>query len=526
MSELPKGWTTATIGSLCKLENGRAFKPTEWSTSGMPIVRIQNLNNAESRFNYFKGEFDDRYYLKGGELLFAWSGTPGTSFGAHVWKGGEAVLNQHIFRVDFDESSFDKRFFRYAINQKLGELIDIAHGGVGLRHVTKGKFEGTEILIPPHNEQKRIADKLDSLLARVDACRERLDRIPTILKRLRQSVVTAAVTGKLADGSQSDLAREMTGYEYWNEQRVDELCENGRVITYGVIKLGGEVSDGVPCLRTSNVRWLNIETDGMKRIAVALSADYPRTILRGGEVLVNVRGTLGGVAVADKSMAGWNVSREVAVVPVDGTRVDPTFLAYSIGSTESQRWLARVEKGVAYTGINIEDLRNLPVKFPSIKEQRQIVARVQTLLASAGGLESRYTAAYAHIERLTLALLSKAFRGELAPQDPNDEPAEELLKKIQLAKKSKSLTTKEKKPGKRVSKQTAAANMLKRSEIQSNHLTKILRSQGPLTAETLWAASQLEIDDFYDQLKEEEEKGLLKERRDKGASEVRLLEVA
>ena len=107
MSSLPAGWLFSEIGTLCKLENGRAFKPTEWATTGLPIVRIQNLNNPLAPYNYFDGEFSERYYLRGGELLFAWSGTPGTSFGAHVWKGGEAVLNQHIFRVDFDETAID-----------------------------------------------------------------------------------------------------------------------------------------------------------------------------------------------------------------------------------------------------------------------------------------------------------------------------------------------------------------------------------------------------------------------------------
>jgi type I restriction enzyme, S subunit len=197
VDELPKGWAEAEIGSLCSLENGRAFKPTDWTTTGFPIVRIQNLNNPKASFNHFNQEVDERYFLRGGELLFAWSGTPGTSFGAHVWKGGEAVLNQHIFRVDLNSDLVDKRFFRFAINQKLNELIGIAHGGVGLRHVTKGKFEKTEVSLPPLNEQKRIADRLTLLLTRIDKTKAHLDRIPPLLKRFRQSVLAAATSGHL-----------------------------------------------------------------------------------------------------------------------------------------------------------------------------------------------------------------------------------------------------------------------------------------------------------------------------------------
>ena len=207
MRELPEGWTKAEIGSLCSLENGRAFKPTDWTTTGFPIVRIQNLNNPNASFNYFNQQVDERYFLRGGELLFAWSGTPGTSFGAHVWKGGEAVLNQHIFRVDLNYDLVEKRFFRFAINQKLNELIGIAHGGVGLRHVTKGKFESTEVVLPPINEQKRIADRLDQLLTRIDKTKAHLDRIPPLLKRFRQSVLAIATSGKLtADWREESLS--------------------------------------------------------------------------------------------------------------------------------------------------------------------------------------------------------------------------------------------------------------------------------------------------------------------------------
>ncbi|MFZ1576202.1 MAG: restriction endonuclease subunit S [Chromatiaceae bacterium] len=461
MTDLPNGWEHAPIGSLCTLNNGRAFKPSEWQIRGIPIVRIQNLNNPSAPYNHFLGEFDARYHLRGGELLFAWSGTPGTSFGAHVWRGAEAVLNQHIFRVDFDEDMLDKRYFRFAINQRLNDLIGIAHGGVGLRHVTKGKFEQTHVSVPPLNEQKRIADKLDAVLARVDACREHLDRVPDILKRFRQAALAAAVSGRLtADWraaqpggapSQADPKDEVAesaapgyvtavapdsaalhpgyGPQWWELPLVD-LCEKGRVITYGVVKLGNEVADGVPCLRTSNIRWLRIDTEGMKRIDELISASYSRTILHGGEVLVNVRGTLGGVAVAEPEMAGWNVSREVAVVPADNKLVAPSFLAYWIGSDTSQRWLGRVEKGVAYVGINIEDLRNLPVGIPSLEEQQEIVRRVETLFAYADRLEARYAAARAQVEHLTPALLAKAFRGELVPQDPDDEPASVLLERI------------------------------------------------------------------------------------------------
>lgn len=316
-----------------------------------------------------------------------------------------------------------------------GMKTGISESGMNITH---DKFAELTIPLAPLAEQERIADKLDAILARVDACRERLNRLPLVINRFRQAVLAAATSGRLtADWRDERMGSAGTEdrtpgdvNHYWAEKKLVDLCQDGRVITYGVIKLGDEVPDGIPCLRTSNVRWLRIDTDGIKRIAASLSAEYARTVLQGTEILVNVRGTLGGVVGVTPEMKGWNVSREVAVVPVDATKVVTNYLTLWLASDSSQRWLGKATKGVAYVGINIEDLRNLPVKLPLPNEQQEIIRRVETLFDFADRLEARLATASSAADRLTPALLSKAFRGELVPQDPNDEPATELLKRI------------------------------------------------------------------------------------------------
>jgi len=163
---------------------------------------------------------------------------------------------------------------------------------------------------------------------------------------------------------------------------------------------------------------------------------------------VNVRGTLGGVAVAEPSMAGWNVSREVAVAPVDTASVDPDYAAYWIGADTSQRWLNRVEKGVAYTGINLEDLRKLPIEFPPVDQQRVIVRRIEIAFAWINRLATETTSARKLIDHLDQAILGKAFRGELVPQDPNDEPASVLLERIRAGRETQLATKRSKRAGK------------------------------------------------------------------------------
>ena len=445
--DLPEGWVEAKIGDVLYLVNGFAFKPSHWMKSGLPIIRIQNLNNPNACFNYFDGTLPEKVRIKRGDLLFAWSGTPGTSFGTHIWKGGDAWLNQHIFRVEFDNRLFNKFFLRHAINQNLDQYIAQAHGCAGLAHITKGMFEASTLRVAPLAEQCRIVAKLEELLGKVDACQKRLAKVPVLLKRFRQSVLAAACSGRLTEDwrdkvtdQEKQVIRQVNPElnvkierivdtpDYWRWRTLQALCDPVRSICYGVIKLGIEYPNGIPCLRTSDVKPLCIDTINVKRISPSISNKYSRTILCGNEILVNVRGTLGGVAVVPPSLKGWNISREVALVPIDG--VLPMYVAFWIASSFCQNWLTKVVKGVAYSGINIEDLRILPIALPSTTEQKEIVRRVEELLALANRIEERYKKAKVQVDKLTQSILAKAFRGELVPQDPNDEPASVLLERI------------------------------------------------------------------------------------------------
>jgi len=168
-TELPRGWATAQVKDLVTLTNGRAFKPTEWKQTGLPIIRIQNLNDRDAPFNYCPDEFPEKFRVRNGDLLFAWSGTPGTSFGAHIWRGNDAWLNQHIFKVGFDREYLHERFLRFSINQNLDNYVRQAHGGAGLAHITKGMFEESQLLIAPFNEQRRIVAKIEELFSDLDA---------------------------------------------------------------------------------------------------------------------------------------------------------------------------------------------------------------------------------------------------------------------------------------------------------------------------------------------------------------------
>ena len=128
------------VKDICTLQNGRAFKPEDWGLEGLPIVRIQNLNDENAPFNYYSGEYSQIHEINNGDLLFSWSGTPGTSFGAFRWYRGKGVLNQHIFKV-LPKIDVDLDYLKYAFNGNIDSIIAKAHGGVGLQHITKKELD-------------------------------------------------------------------------------------------------------------------------------------------------------------------------------------------------------------------------------------------------------------------------------------------------------------------------------------------------------------------------------------------------
>ncbi len=173
------------------LVNGRAFKPSDWSTVGLPIVRIQNLNDRSAPFNHCAFEVDPKHRLRSGDFLISWSGTPGTSFGAFIWTGPDGVLNQHIFRAELYGGCYEPEFLRVVINARLDEMIARAHGAVGLQHITKGELEHLPIPLPPLPEQKRIVAKVDELMKLIDDLEARQTKATATQSRFRTSALDA-----------------------------------------------------------------------------------------------------------------------------------------------------------------------------------------------------------------------------------------------------------------------------------------------------------------------------------------------
>ncbi len=182
-------WEVRTIGEMFSLINGCAFKPEDWKPAGTPIIRIQNLNDPSAEFNYSQAPVPERNRVESGDLLFAWSGTLGSSFGARIWNGPSGVLNQHIFKVLMDEQQITLQFALLVLARVEEDIARRTHGfKASFVHVKKSDLVQVELLLPSVPEQRRIADCLSSLDALITAQTEKLEALRTHKKALMQQL--------------------------------------------------------------------------------------------------------------------------------------------------------------------------------------------------------------------------------------------------------------------------------------------------------------------------------------------------
>ena len=142
------------MGDIATYINGYAFKPVQWEDAGYPIVRIQNLNDANAPYNYYSGKIADKYLIHNGDVLVSWA----THLEAYIWKGEEAWLNQHIFKVVFDKIEVDKTYFVYACEEALRQAFRNAHGfKPTMEHIKKADFDAAVVKLPEMHIQKEFA---------------------------------------------------------------------------------------------------------------------------------------------------------------------------------------------------------------------------------------------------------------------------------------------------------------------------------------------------------------------------------
>lgn len=413
MSDLPSTWVIGNVNDTGEYINGMAFKPSDWEEAGRPIIRIQNLTDPDKPINRTQKDVDQKYIVNRGDLLVSWSAT----LDAFIWHGEQAVLNQHIFRVVPEQRIVQADFLYYGIKQSIREMAASEHlHGTTMKHINRGPFLAHPFPIPPLPEQKRIVAKLDSLTARSRRARGELDAIPRLVARYKQAVLAAAF--------------ESIGQA--QVRRLGDLLKEGLI---GLVRSKAQqsIDAGIPY-----VRMQHFDMDGvwnfrdLTRVQVS-EVDAKRYELKPDDILFNTRNSyelVGKVAIWPEEKRGYVYNNNLFRMRF-GEEVVPRFAVYQMISPQFRSHLLTLKSATtSVCAIYQKALLNSPFFVPDKASQEGLVDLIEHAFSTIDRLAAEHTQASTLLDRLDQSILAKAFRGELAPQDPNDEPASVLLERI------------------------------------------------------------------------------------------------
>lgn len=310
--------------------------------------------------------------------------------------------------------------------------------------LTDSKIGEIEIPLPPLSEQHRIVAKLNALMEKVERNKQRLNKIPPLLKHFRQSVLAAALSGGL-------VASKLE----WTDVELNSLLDKEGIFDgpFGSnLKTADYVDKGVRVIRLENIEHLFFIHEKESFITEEKYKTLTRHTVEEGDIIFSsfiseeIR-----ACILPKLQTKAIAKADCFCIRPNVKKVDKKFLLLSIVSRNSFDHLALNIHGATRPRINTTQLKKLNLSIPELPEQQEIVRSVEQLFAFADKIEARYNKAKAMLDKLPQSILAKAFRGELVPQDPNDEPASVLLERIR-AEKMKIAETKKRAGGRKTQK--------------------------------------------------------------------------
>ena len=368
---IPEDWGVGRIGAVCRLINGRGFKPFEWRTTGLPIIRIQNLNGSED-FNFYAGAYDKKLEVRPGQLLFAWSGSRGTSFGPHIWHGPLGLLNYHTWKIEIYESGVSKTFFLHALRHLTIFIEEKAHGASALVHTQKWEMEDFHFPLPStKDEQETIAEALSD----TDALIEALEQLLAKKHQIKQGAMQELLTGK----------KRLPGFS--GEWEVKPL---GNVADTDPENLGSNTG---PNFVFNYIALEDVDMGTLSRYSEQVFRTAPsraRRKLRKDDVLVStVRPNLMSHLLFTADGDNWVCSTGFCVVRCKKGVSHPGYVYFHMFAGCVARQIAALLTGSNYPAINGSDVRALQVPFPEYEEQAAIATILSDIVAEITALESK-----------------------------------------------------------------------------------------------------------------------------------------
>jgi len=457
--KLPKGWIETTLGEIAKWGSGGtpSRSKSEYYNGNIPWIKTGDLNDS---IITEASEFITELGLKNSSAKLFPKGSIGLAmYGATIGKtaffGIDAATNQACAVAQPYEVINDKFLHNYLKSQKRN-FIDQGKGGAQ-PNISQTLIKAHPILLPPLSEQNRIVAKLDALFGHLDVLREKLDRIPVLLKNFRQQVLTQAVTGEL-----TKEWREYSSFKGEKHSDAEEIIERLNKKRESLVKLKkirkvilkqtdkndnlGDlpnswvkvslievaniidpnpshrmpeyVSDGIPFISTENIKGSQLDFQKGKKVTQrTLEEQIKRFEIKEGDFLFTRIGTIGKSCYLP-TMREYALSHAVCIISSYlPDQLHPSFLKIILSS---KLILDQSQDGIQSVGVpdlGMGKVRAFQIPLTSVEEQQEVVNRVEALGSLADKIESQYQSLKNKIDQLPKAVLAKAFRGELVEQE-------------------------------------------------------------------------------------------------------------
>lgn len=424
MSDLPQGWFETTLGEVVDYGNTQKAEPHEISDDEW-VLELEDIQKDSSkivgRFTFAdRKSKSTKNRFSTGDVLY---GKLRPYLNKVVVADSDGLCTTEIIPIKQTGAVDNRYVFHWLKGPRfLSYAVSISHG-LNMPRLGTAAGRDAPFILAPLPEQRRIADKLDAVLSRVDAARARLDRVPAVLKHFRRVVLSAATSGNLPSELQTA-----------DEQRIDWIaCNLGAI---------ADVGTGSTPLRSNESFYAATGTPWITSSATSQRAVMQAEEFVTGEAIKAHRLKIYPVGTLLVAMYGEGktrgqvtelaipaaINQACAAVRVDENKADRRYVRLILEANYFE--MRELAEGGNQPNLNLSKIKNFPLLLPSLEGQREIIRRVESLFAVADRIQAQYERAVERLDKLTPALLAKAFRGELVPQDPNDESAENLLERL------------------------------------------------------------------------------------------------
>ncbi|QQS06054.1 MAG: restriction endonuclease subunit S [Fibrobacterota bacterium] len=433
MSEdLPESWVETTLGTVVEYGKTHKAEPEQISDDTW-VLELEDIERDTSNILQRK-TFRDRNSrstknsFKKNDVLY---GKLRPYLNKVVIADIDGVCSTEIVPLS-GGTNLNNRFLWYWLKSPIFlDYVSRVGRGVNMPRLSTEDGQNAPLVLSPATEQRRIVAKLDALQSRTRIAREALDAVAPLLKSFRQSVLQAAVTGALTEEWRSKQ-RKLPEWEVIN---LGEVVED---IRYGTSAKCHYQPVATPVLRIPNVGEGAVKLGDIK-YGTFDASEVEKLALAVGDILV-IRSNgsadlVGKPALISDREAGYLFAGYLIRLRFLKEKITPEFALLALRSPQTRDWIeSETKSSSGVNNISAEKLRNIPLSLPPLAEQIEIVRRVQHLFAMADAMEVEFAAAQRSVDQLDQSLLATAFRGELVPQDPSDEPASVLLERIRAAR--------------------------------------------------------------------------------------------